>query len=310
MTSAARPWIVVVTWNGAARLGETLGAVRDLDETCEVVVVDNGSIDGSAERAREILPGAEIMSNRENLGFAHGSNQGIERALARGATHVALVNDDMRLHRSWLGALLAESGRDPAIGVLGGLILFRDRQDTINSTGLVRDRWWRVRDRDLGVPRRERSDLVPSDVAAVSGGAMLLTRGVLERVGAFDPSFFAYFEDFDLCLRAYRRGFRTRFVPAALSWHRFAASTGLESPLRTRLLARNHMAIVGRYAPKSQVIPELVAVVLARALWRAPLALLRGHPSQAVAEVAGSLAGLGRGLRELRARRPGAVASN
>lgn len=302
MTSSVRPWIVVVTWNGAGRLDETLGAIRDLEGSCEVVVVDNGSTDGSAERARALLARAEIVRNRENLGFAHGSNQGIERALARGATHVALVNDDMRLDRDWLRTLLAVSELDPSIGVLGGLILFRDRPDTINSTGLVCDGWWRVRDRDFGVARHLRSDLAPSDVVAVSGGAMLLTRAVLETAGGFDPSFFAYFEDFDLCLRARRLGFRIRFVPAAVSWHRFAASTGLESPLRIRLLARNHLAILGRYAPAWQVIPGLIAVVLARSLLRAPLAFLRGRRVEAVAEIAGALAGLGRGFRELRER--------
>ena len=73
----------------------------------------------------------------QRLGLAEGSNRGIEYALARGASHVALVNDDMRLHRRWLRELLDESSRTPSSGVLGGLILFSDRPDAINSTGLV-----------------------------------------------------------------------------------------------------------------------------------------------------------------------------
>lgn len=302
MTGAERPWVVVVTWNGAARLPATLGALRGLDRELDLVVVDNGSADGSSDRAAALFPGVHLIRNRDNRGFAHGSNQGIEHALAGGASHVALVNDDMRLDRAWLRELLAESARDPSIGVLGGLILFDDRPDTINSTGLVRDRWWRVRDRDLGAPRSARGDLSASDVEGVSGGAMLLTRSALEKVGRLDPTLFAYFEDFDFCVRARRAGFRVRFVPAAVSWHRFAASTGMGSPLRARLLARNHMAIVGRYAPAPQVVPELIAIALVRSFVRAPLALGRGRPGEAGAEVRGSLAGLVRGLAELGAR--------
>jgi N-acetylglucosaminyl-diphospho-decaprenol L-rhamnosyltransferase len=302
VTGPERPWVVVVTWNGAARLAETLGALREADRELDLVVVDNGSTDGSAELAGAVFPGVHLIRNPENRGFACGSNQGIEHALARGASHVALVNDDMRLDRAWLRELLAESARDPSIGVLGGLILFADRPDTINSSGLVRDRWWRVRDRDFGAPRSARCDLEASDVAGVSGGAMLLTRSALEQVGRLDPTLFAYFEDFDFCVRARRAGFRVRFVPAAVSWHAFAASTGPGSPLRAHLIARNHMAMVGRYAPAPQVVPELVGIALVRALVRAPLALARGRPGEADAEVRGSLAGLARGLAELGAR--------
>ena len=292
-----------MTWNGAARLPATLGALRDLDGAFELVVVDNGSADGSAERAEALFPRAHLIRNRENLGFAPASNQGIEYALAREATHVALVNDDMRLDRRWLAEVLAEAQRDRAIGVVGGLILFDDRPDTINSTGLVRDRWWRVWDRDIGAPRSTRADLAASDVEGVCGGAMLLTRSVLERVGRLDATLFAYFEDFDFCVRARASGFRVRFVPTAVSWHAFAASTGPRSPLRARLLARNHMAIVGRYAPVTQVVPELIAIALFRSLVRAPLALGRGRGGEASAEIQGSLAGLGRGLKELVVRR-------
>jgi GT2 family glycosyltransferase len=300
VSEVARPWLVIVVWNGAARLPATLGALGELGSDFELALVDNASTDGSAELGSELWPRAHLIRNRENVGFAAASNQGIDFALARGATHVALVNDDMRLDARWLDEILAESACHPEAGVLGGLILFRHRPDTINSTGLVRDSLWRVRDRDLGTARSARRDLASSEVEGVSGGAMLLTRTALEAVGRFDPTFFAYFEDFDFCIRARRRGFAIRFVSTALSWHDFAASTGPESGMRERLLARNHLQIVGRYASPPLVLPLLLGVAFARCVVRAPRALLlRRAPLLAAAEIQGALAGLARGLHEL-----------
>lgn len=301
MSGAAQPWIVIAVWNAAARLPSTLGALEALVGDFDLVLVDNGSTDGSADVARRLCPRAHIVRNAVNGGFAAASNQGIERALARGATHVALVNDDMRLDPSWLRELLAESERHPEAGVLGGLVLLRERTDTINSTGLVRDSLWRVRDRDFGAPLGAR-DLAPGEVDGISGGAMLLTRAALDAVGRLDESLFAYFEDFDFCLRARRRGFAMRFVPSALSWHEFAASTGDGSPVRERLLARNHLQIVGRWAPLPVVLPLLLAIAFARVFVRAPLALLRARPALAAAEMRGALEGAVRCVRELARR--------
>jgi GT2 family glycosyltransferase len=299
VSGPVRPWIVIAVWNAAARLPTTLGALGALDGEFDLVLVDNGSTDGSADVGSRLRPGARVLRNRVNLGFAAASNQGIDLALAHGATHVALVNDDMRLDPSWLRELLAEGERRPEAGVLGGLVLFRGRPDTINSTGLVRDAFWRVRDRDIGVARAARADLSASEVEGVSGGAMLLTRAALEAVGRLDATFFAYFEDFDFCLRARRRGFTVRFVPSALSWHDFAASTGAGNPLRERLLARNHLQTVGRWAPLPLVVPLLLGTALARILVRAPLALFAGSWALAGAEVRGGLEGVARGVREL-----------
>ncbi|HYC22763.1 MAG TPA: glycosyltransferase family 2 protein [Candidatus Bathyarchaeia archaeon] len=303
--AGARVWAVLAMWNAAERLPATLGALRELEGELALVAIDNASRDASVDRCRELVPAAHVVCNPVNRGFAAAANQGIEHALAEGATHVALLNDDMRLDRRWLAELLAESARDPTVGILGGLILFADRPDTVNSTGLVVDRLWRVRDRHIGEPRRALGALAACDVAGVSGGAMLITRETLEAVGRLDETLFAFYEDFDLCVRARRAGIRSRFVPRAVSWHQFAASTGTRSPLRLRLLARNHLTIIGRYAAPWLAAELIGAIALYRATVRALLWTASGDPAMAAAEIQGAASGLRRGLAELGRRTRG-----
>jgi GT2 family glycosyltransferase len=296
------PWIIVLTWNGRERLPISLRPLATLEGDHEVLVVDNGSTDGSADEARRLMPRAHVLENGRNLGFAEGNNRGIAYALQRGATHVALVNDDMALDPGWLAALLADERAHPEAGILGGRVLFLDRPDVINSTGIEVDRCLRSRDRDFDRPLAQAPTRAAGSVLAVTGGAMLIARRVLEGVGSFDGSLFAYCEDYDLCLRARARGFGVRYVPGAVSYHKFAATLGTQHPFRRYLLSRNQMIMVGRHAPALVAILLLPATALYRALLRAPAFLLSGRPGLCRAEAKAAVHGLGRGLRELIAR--------
>lgn len=300
---AAVPWIVVLTWNSHDRLSISLDALARLRGAHETLVVDNGSTDGSVEEACRMLPGAHFLENGANLGFAGGNNRGISFALERGATHVALVNDDMRLDPDWLVHLLADEEGHLGGGIWGGLVRFLDRPDVVNSTGIKIDRWMRGRDRDFGRPLTEVEHRAPETVLAVTGGAMLIARRVFEQIGTFDESLFAYYEDYDLCRRARRRGFEVRYVPAAVSYHKFASSLGVQNPSRRYLLSRNQMIMVGRYGGVASAPALLIGGALYRTLIRAPLFLLAGRPGLCRAEMRAVVDGLRGGFRELRSQR-------
>ncbi len=290
--SAARPWIVVLTWNGRERLSFSLPAADRLEGSPEILVVDNASHDGGAERARELLPRVHVLRNERNLGFAGGNNRGISYALERGATHVVLVNDDMALEPDWWTQISRVATREPRAAILGGLVLFVSRPDRVNSTGLVVDRFWRARDRDFDRPLAETREIRRAAwsagsevVTGVTGGAICLRRDLLEHVGLLDERLFAYYEDLDLCLRARANGFESRFVPAAVSHHQFAATLGVDHPKRRYLLARNHLLIARRYAPRAAWPLIVGGTALYRLLVKAPAALLRGRADLARAEL-------------------------
>lgn len=294
-----KPWIIILCWNGRNRLPLSLGSLKALRGDVEILVVDNGSIDNSLEEAALILPRAHRIQNGVNLGFAEGNNRGITFALESGATHVALLNDDMALDPGWLEALLLDETVHAGGGIWGGLVLFHDRRDRINSSGIVVDSLFRARDRDFDRPRDTAGRTEAESVIAVTGGAVLIARRVLEAIGGLDARLFAYYEDLDFCLRARHRGFDVRFVPSAVSYHLFAGSQGTRSPRRRYLLARNQMIMVGRYAPPLKAIPLLLAIALYRVLVKMPGALVSGSPGLGLAEARAAFSGLAAAFREL-----------
>lgn len=289
--NAARPWIVVLTWNGRERLSFSLPAADRLEGSPEILLVDNASHDGSAEHARELLPRVHVLRNERNLGFAGGNNRGISYALERGASHVILVNDDMALEPDWWTQISRVATHEPQAAILGGLVLFAGPPHHVNSTGLVVDSFWRARDRDFDRPLAEVCEIRAASwiagsevVLGVTGGAICLRRDLLEQVGLLDERLFAYYEDLDLCLRAHANGFESRFVPGAVSHHQFAATLGVDHPKRRYLLARNHLLIARRYAAPAERPLIVGGTALYRLLVKAPAAFLRGRADLARAE--------------------------
>ena len=300
MAEATDIWIVVVNWNGEKLLPTCLAALGRLTRPAHVLVVDNGSTDGSAAAVAG-FPAVEWLPLGENTGFSPANNAGFRRALAAGARFVATVNTDVRVDPEWLSRLVAAAEAHPEAGILTGLLLFGDEPERVNSTGLVLDRLWRAYDRDFGVPLAE---LATPDgpVTGVSGGAALYRAESLRRIGLYDPAYFAYYEDVDLSLRAARHGIRSWYVSGARALHGYGKSFGPGSPQQRYLLARNHMRCLATHGPLPLVLAAIPVLTLLRAFVRAPLELLRGRPALAWAHFRGAFAGAAAGMLALALR--------
>ncbi len=244
--------VVVLSWN---RREDTLGCLRSLAALEPpkplVIVVDNGSSDGTAEAVREGFVGVELIETGANLGFAGGNNAGIRRALERGASHVLVLNNDVEVEPGFVNALLEEAARRPDAGALCSTILFADPPGLIWFAGASFDPRSGYNGRQRGY--REPDDGRFAGVAETDracGAAVLIPRATLEAVGLFDEQLFLYVEDTDWSLRARAAGFRLYVVPASKVRHKVSVGSGGESsPATLYYDTRNSIVVCERHAP-------------------------------------------------------------
>ncbi len=245
---------VVPSWNGLDVLRECLRALAVQTVDCEVVVVDNGSIDGTADAVAAEFPGVVLVGVEENVGFGRAVNLGAERATG----HVLLVvNNDAVPAPDFAERMLAPF-TDPAVGMAAGVLTQRPHPDRVDSAGVELD--VTVGSWDLGwnAPVTSLGGRTP---AGPCGGAAGYRASAWRDAGGFDPALFAYWEDVDLALRLRRAGWACAFVPSALALHRHGATLGAATPLQRRLDAFGRGFVLGRHGRRGRSAFLRVAVL-------------------------------------------------
>ncbi len=215
-----------------------------------LLVVDNGSTDGSEGILRRRFPAVEILQTGDNLGFAGGNNAGIRHALAQGADQVLLLNNDTTVDPGFASALSDAATVHPRAGMLCPKILLQDRPDVIWYAGASFHPWlgW-GRHRGYGQTDRGQFDRL-EETPRATGCALLVTRALCEAVGLLRDDYFCYAEDLEWSLRAREAGFQLLYVPAARVWHKVSASTGgARSVTAVRYMTRNVLACVDQRLP-------------------------------------------------------------
>jgi GT2 family glycosyltransferase len=251
-TRPPRVGVVVLNWRRPREILTCLASIEAQDHpSCEIVVVDNGSANGSLADIRREFPAAVAIENGRNLGFAAGNNRGIEYLMKQGVDYVLLLNDDATCERTLLSQLIAQAEAEPDIGVLGPTIFYADHPGTIVwSAGGAVDRLGRAR--HLGA-NEGANGTPPSarEVDYVTGCAFLIRREVIETVGMLDERFFAYWEEAEWCARVRAAGYRVIHLPSARVWHGIKQEDRETSPFYQYLMTRNRLlyleCAVGRW---------------------------------------------------------------
>ena len=217
----------------------------------EVIVVDNDPLNRCREHLTPVRDRITYLSSDTNLGFSGGMNLGIEHALARGATRILLVNNDVFVPPDCLNKLEDALSADAVNGIAGPVIRVRSDPDQVASLGMSYvSTTGRMRHMRHGSTAAPLSDTM---VDAVSGCVMLVERRVLQKVGLLDNEYFFGFEDLDLCLRARRAGFRTVMASSATAYHEGSLAIGPTSTDRLYYAARNHLRAASRADPAGPV---------------------------------------------------------
>jgi GT2 family glycosyltransferase len=255
--------VIVPTWNSARFLPRLLDSIAAQDEPVELLVVDNGSGDGTVELLRE--RGIPHVTLGENTGFAAAVDLGTERTAA---PFVLPLNADTELEPGFVAALVAALVADPGLGGVAPRILQLegDGRDVDSARlysagqGLTRD----GRAVEIGAGEGQGpATLRRHEVFGVCGAACLLRRELFTELGGYERSFFAFYEDVDLNVRAQIAGKRFEYVPAAVVWHVGNASWLAEAPQpndwNARLVARNRIVTQARFMPAT-ALPRILAV--------------------------------------------------
>lgn len=196
---------------------------------CKVILVDNGSTDGSGEKLRREFPEVIYLQNAENLGFSRGCNVGIHRALADGSDYVLLLNSDMVVERGFLEAAVRVAESDPRIGLVSGKIYLTDRPGILWYAGGRVTAWRGVAVRGWCQADEGQFDQ-PCEVGFSTGALMLIKRAVLEQVGLLPEAYFFGQEEWDYSLATRQAGFKLYFAPDCVAYHKSDGSHRNTSP--------------------------------------------------------------------------------
>lgn len=252
--------VVVVNWNRRNLLEKCLQSLAR--QTCsgfEVIVIDNGSTDGSVELVLEIQEQYPVpirfIRNTKNLGFCAANNQGFA---ASQAEFVALLNNDAEAEADWLAALEAVMRSDEAVGMVASKILVwqdpnqRDlsRPDParIDKVGHLIYPDGQNRGRGTGQIDQGQFDRI-EETLWPDGCAALYRRAMLNEIGGFDEEFFAYADDAELGLRGRIAGWMSLYAPGAVVRHHRGATLGLDSARRITLIERNRVLLAVKLFP-------------------------------------------------------------
>ena len=235
--------LIIVNWNGEGFLAECLRSIVENPPRVpfEIVVVDNASTDGSAEWLRSdgcarMVSGTtfKLIEAGENLGYGRANNLGVASTSARS---VLILNPDTRVTDGAIQKLLDTLNSDPSIGIVAPKLLYADGRLQYSVTRLPENPFGIfIQGLNLNriLPRRLFATWLYADnwtyderrsVPIVSGAAMMCRRELFDKGGGFDPTIFMYGEDFELCVRVRRKGWKICFEPDAVIYHASQQST-------------------------------------------------------------------------------------
>ncbi len=269
---------VVLSFNSKAYIKECLDSLKGT----EVVVVDAGSTDGSAEYIKKDFNGLKLIISDKNLGYAGGNNLGIKYALESGADLIWIVNPDIVVDKNALDEAIKAMTDNVAVvaskvyfaagfefhkvkykkSELGKVIWYAGADNDWNN---VYAKHWGINEVDRGQFNKQK------EIGYATGSSMLLRSEAIKQTGLIDERYFMYYEENDLCQRIKQAGYKLIYAPKSEVWHKVGQAAGIGSGLADYYIARNRMLFGMRWAPlraKLALIRESVKLLIIGRPWQ------------------------------------------
>lgn len=247
--------VVVPNWNGADSLAACLDSLVGQTLKARIIVVDNGSTDGSLG-ILDSYPEVEVIRHDKNKGYAGGVNPGFRQAIEKGLKYVAAFNNDAVADKRWLENLTAVLDSNPSAGIAACKLLNTDGS-CLDSTGEQYTVWGLPYPRGRGEADIDRYD-DQTDVFGASGGASLYCVRMLKEIGLLDEDFFAYYEDVDLSFRAQLAGWKVRYVPSSVVYHQVGATSGKLKGFTTYQTIKNLPWLFWKNVPPGRIFIKVL----------------------------------------------------
>lgn len=274
--------VIIPTWNGRGLLTRCLEALAAQTYTdFQVLVVDNGSTDGTVEWIRSAYPSVHVIALSQNKGFATAINIGIKAT--RSPLVVTLNNDTIPLP-TFLEELVTASEQFPEVGMFAATLLLSPfKVDAagiyIDRLGVARQVGWQQSPAQLGSS--------PCPIFGPCAGAALYRRTLFEDVGLFDETYYAYLEDVELAWRARWAGWAAMWVPYARAYHEHSATGRRNLPYKFWLLGRNRIWTIRRHYPRPFFYAYFPLIALNELITGLGAALFIRHPAPLVGRLVG-----------------------
>jgi len=254
--------VLVLNFNGRTYLKQCLDSLLTTDyPNFKIIVIDNGSVDGSVEFVRSNYPNVQVIKHNRNYGYACAYNRVIDAVQSE---YVALVNNDILVDPSWLRELVSYADNDD-IAALTPKMKFLHDKTRINAAGGNCDLYGVGWNKGNGEVDMGQYDAV-QEVFYGNGGALLIKKSVWREVGSFDERYFIYGEDLDWCWRARLKGYKIIYVPYAEVRHHWRGS---EVPMVYSLERHWFSTVLKNYSLKTliQLMPKYLALKALKAIW-------------------------------------------
>lgn len=263
--------VLILNWNGKAYLEQFLPSVLSSTyQNFQVLLVDNGSTDGSVEHVKEYFPEVRLLAFNENLGYTIGNNKGLEQITT---PYFVVLNSDVEVEPGWLEPLVETMEADPTIAsIQPKLKSFHHRREFeyAGGGGGFMDRWGYPFCQGRMFTEAEEDDGqydTPREIFWATGACSMIRKSVSDQIGFFEEKFFAHWEEIDFCWRARNYGYKIMYQPKSVVYHVGGGTLSRQNPRKTFLNVRNSLATLVMNVPFWKMPIKIYARLVLDGVW-------------------------------------------